>query len=136
MKSRTDAPRSEPRNSTRQETTVRDMSRTSGASRSEAPPTAAVDDTLLTTDEVASLLRVHRRTVQRLVERGELAAVHIGSAVRFDPRDLGGLIADHRRRRATGGVLPSSRPPAVRGARISFAERLRSDRNEHRTAHA
>src|SRR5947208_4799089 len=37
--------------------------------------------TLLTTIEAAHLLRVHPRTVQRLVERGQLSAVHLGGAV-------------------------------------------------------
>src|SRR2546429_822194 len=54
---------------------------------------SAGDSALLTTDEAADLLHVHPRTVQRLVRRGELSAVHLGSAVRFDPRDVDGLIA-------------------------------------------
>jgi excisionase family DNA binding protein len=46
---------------------------------------------LLTTEEVAGLLRVNPRPVQRLFARGELSVVRIGSAVRFDPVDLTSL---------------------------------------------
>lgn len=91
--------------------------------------------TLLTTGEAANLLHVHPRTVQRLVERGQLCAVHLGSAVRFDPRDVTGLIEQVKRR-------PTSPPTdykTVRGGRraaASFGERLRSRQHEHRAAQA
>lgn len=97
---------------------------------------AANDSSLLTTREAAGLLHVHPRTVQRLVERGELAAVHLGTAVRFDPSDVTRLIGQLKRWRT------NSEPPAPRslrarpGDRVSFANRLRSQRNEHRAAHA
>ena len=64
----------------------RKAERTHAAARK--PPDEA--GALLTTDEAAALLHVHPRTVQRLVERGQLCAVHLGSAVRFDPNDVGG----------------------------------------------
>jgi excisionase family DNA binding protein len=38
---------------------------------------------LLTVDEVASLLRLHHRTVRKLIANGELRAVYIGRAVRI-----------------------------------------------------
>jgi excisionase family DNA binding protein len=125
-----------PRSARRQKTTAHDTPRKPCDAREEHASGAPPDGSLLTIEEVASRLRVHRRTVQRLVVRGELAAVHLGSAVRFDPRDLDGLIAGHRRRDVAVGVLPPSRPRAARGARVSFAERLRSERHEHREAHA
>ena len=98
------------------------------------PPSPAAG--LLTTAEAAKLLHVHPRTVQRLVERGELAAIHLGGAVRFDPGDLDGLIAGNKQQHERPGQRHSERPRPGRGARVSFAERLRSDRNEHRAANA
>src|SRR3954468_23788152 len=67
---------------------------------------AVGDVGLLTTDEAAVRLHVHPRTVQRLVERGQLSAVHLGSAVRFDPEDVEALIAEvkERRQRPTSAV--------------------------------
>lgn len=60
------------------------------ASRPQTQPAAEARSApiLLTTREAAKLLRVCPRTVQRLVERDDLRAVHLGAAVRFDPRDL------------------------------------------------
>jgi excisionase family DNA binding protein len=80
---------------------------------------------LLTTQEAAELLRVHPRTVQRLVERGQLSAVHLGAAVRFDPADVADLTARLKRRAA----VPQPSTDIVRAGRgvlPSFAERLRS----------
>ena len=91
---------------------------------------------LLTTREAAQLLHVHPRTVQRLVERGQLAAIHLGSAVRFDPFELGGLVArlKHRQENPEAQVGDSVR--ARSGARVSFTDRLRSQQHEHRAAQA
>lgn len=97
---------------------------------SQPPPTA-----LLTTQETASLLRVHSRTVQRLVERGQLSAIHLGAAVRFDPADVADLTA--RLKRRTEAPHPSTEIVGPgRGNRASFAERLRSRQHEHRAAQA
>ena len=105
-------------------------------SRPQSQPSGATTaPALLTTQEAAELLHVHPRTVQRLVERGELAAVHVGAAVRFDRTDLADLTV-RLKSRASGP--PTARRPAVtpgRGrARVSFADRLRSQRDEHRAA--
>ncbi len=87
---------------------------------------------LLTTSEAADLLHVHPRTVQRIVARGQLSAVRLGAAVRFDPGDVADLTARLKRREAAGtlpladGVRPS------RGAARTFADRLRSQQDEHR----
>lgn len=89
---------------------------------------------LLTTQEAAELLHVHPRTVQRLVERGELAAVHVGTAVRFERTDLVELTA-RLKSRASGPPTARTEVTPGRGrARVSFAERLRSQRDEHRAA--
>jgi excisionase family DNA binding protein len=89
---------------------------------------------LLTTQEAAELLHVHPRTIQRLVERGELAAVHLGTAVRFDRSDLAALTG-RLKSRAAGPPAPRPDVKAARnGASVSFAERLRSQRDEHRAA--
>jgi excisionase family DNA binding protein len=99
--------------------------------QSEARPSSA----LLTTQETADLLRVHPRTIQRLVERGQLSAVHVGAAVRFDPADVADLTTRLKRRTATPHSTTDTVTP-VRGNRASFAERLRSQQHEHRAAQA
>lgn len=130
-----DEPRDMPKKQRRQKTTAGDTSPEPTPSRA-ATETVLDADTLLTTEEVATLLRVHPRTVQRLVARGQLAAIHLGSAVRYDRRDLGSLITDQKERRNDTAASMSTRPRATRGARISFADRLRSEGHEHRAAHA
>jgi excisionase family DNA binding protein len=93
----------------------------------------AVDTaTLLTTAEAARLLRVHPRTVQRLVERGELRAVHLGGAVRFDPHDVGALV--ERVKHSPAAPAATNPVRARRFAATSFAQRLRSSNDEHRAA--
>ncbi len=113
--------------------------------RSKAPPAVEAADVtglvptgsgLLTTREAAEVLHVHPRTVQRLVERGELSVIRLGGAVRFDPFDLGGLISSLKRRTkgSESQVVDSVRARNVAG--LSFADRLRSQQHEHRAAHA
>lgn len=43
---------------------------------------------LLRPIDVAPLLNVSRKTAYRLIERGELDAVHVGASVRVRPEDL------------------------------------------------
>lgn len=38
---------------------------------------------LLDSNQAAAILKVHPRTLQRLVHRGEIAAVHVGKLWRF-----------------------------------------------------
>src|SRR5581483_2454256 len=97
---------------------------------------AQVAPGLLTTSETAALLHVHPRTVQRLVERGQLEAIHLGTAVRFDPGDVAALTEREKQRAATAPTALADRVRASRGARGSFAERLRSRQHEHRAAQA
>ncbi len=68
---------------------------------------------LLRPIDVAELLNVSRKTAYRLIERGELDAVHVGASVRVRPDDLereqepGHARAGFRRRldrRALAGV--------------------------------
>jgi len=101
--------------------------------RSTSVPTAD-KPALLTTTEAAVLLHVHPRTVQRLVDRGQLCAVHLGSAVRFDPRDVDGLIEGVKRGRPTRTATNPIRPRGRSSG--TFAERLRSRRDEHRATQA
>src|SRR5438105_3983558 len=75
---------------------------------------------LLTTEEAAALLHVHPRTVQRLVERGDLSAVHLGGAVRFDQQDVQGPIA-RVKSRATIRTQDDAVRPDVRSARATTA---------------
>jgi excisionase family DNA binding protein len=137
-----DAPPDEPpapeiRPATRQETTAHERLPDSDLVRRRSSPSRTPKLTavaLLTTEEAASVLRVHPRTVQRLVERGELCAVHIGSAVRFDPQDVGGLVERVKSARTAPAV--DARVRARARSSVSFAERLRSRQHEHRAAHA
>ena len=48
---------------------------------------------LLTTDQVADLLQISRRSVERLEESGRLASVRIGRLVRYRREDVEALIA-------------------------------------------
>ena len=99
------------------------------------PTHESITPALLTTAEAADLLHVHPRTVQRLVERGDLSAVYVGAAVRFDPVDVRDLTARLKRR---GEAAQPSTETVRRGrvARRSFADRLRSQQHEHRAAQA
>jgi excisionase family DNA binding protein len=45
-------------------------------------------DTIWTSYDVGRYLRVHPRTVQRLVQRGELSAIHVGKLWRFRKSDV------------------------------------------------
>jgi excisionase family DNA binding protein len=97
-------------------------------SRSSTPLVPGVG--LLTTEEAAALLHVHPRTVQRLVERGDLSAVHLGGAVRFDPLDVQGLIEQVKRRAANpvrgDAVHPRSRKSRATVSSGSFRDRVGS----------
>jgi excisionase family DNA binding protein len=116
---------------TRQRATERDT--TSESAPTDGHDTSATrGGTLLTTGETAELLHVHPRTVQRLVERGELCAVRLGAAVRFDPNDVVALTGRLKRyTRASHSAVDDVR--RGRGGSTSFADRLRANR-EHRTA--
>jgi excisionase family DNA binding protein len=98
--------------------------------RHDASAPSEDDRTLLTTNEAARLLRVHPRTVQRLVERGELCAVHLGAAVRFDPRDVTALIARVKDAAVTTASADAVRRPTRSKRAIatssSFRNRVRS----------
>lgn len=104
-------------------------------SESHVVAETASPPSLLTTREAAQFLRVHPRTIQRLVERGELGVVHIGSAARFDPLDLEALTGrlKHYARSPAASPSDSMRPRRVD---VSFADRLRSKKHEHRAAQA
>lgn len=103
-------------------------------SASGEPPAASTAEGLLTTREAANALHVHPRTIQRLVERGQLSAVRLGTATRFDPADLADL-TDRLKRRASGVTRSAAEVVGPsRAAGISFGERLRSQQDEHRAA--
>jgi excisionase family DNA binding protein len=99
------------------------------------PSHESIAQALLTTGETADLLRVHPRTVQRLVERGDLSAVYVGAAVRFDPVDVCDLTT-RLKRREEAAQRSAETVRRGRPARRSFAGRLRSDQHEHRAAQA
>jgi excisionase family DNA binding protein len=107
---------------------VKDATRRPGRATAQRHLNSAPDSApLLTTNEAADLLHVHPRTVQRLVERGQLCAVHLGGAVRFDPHDVGGLI-DRLKRGAVPSGPVDARGPALRavGLSTSFRDRIAS----------
>lgn len=47
-----------------------------------------MEDTLLTVEEIAQLLRVSTKTVYRLLRRGEIPAHRIGHHWRFDRAEI------------------------------------------------
>jgi excisionase family DNA binding protein len=53
---------------------------------------------LLTRAEAAERLGLSTKSVDRLLQRGELRAIRLGAAVRIDPRDLDDLIRNARDR--------------------------------------
>lgn len=121
----------------RQQTTRRDKSAQTGRAHSDRTavthdesPTSGLNSpvALLTTQEAAGVLRVHPRTVQRLVERGELCVVHLGAAVRFDPRDLTSLVTRVKRVPENHSSAEPWSTSLSRGAvaSSSFRERVRS----------
>jgi excisionase family DNA binding protein len=105
-------------------------------SQSQSLETPACTSGLLTTNEAATRLHVHPRTVQRLVERGQLSAVRLGAAVRFDPADLASLTDRLKHNAGAPPAAPANAVRAGRGAGVSFADRLRSHQHEHRAAQA
>jgi excisionase family DNA binding protein len=64
----------------------------------KAPMAFSNAEALLCIRQVADLLGVCRATVYRMVWRGELPCVRIGSAIRIAPGDLDALIAPRRGR--------------------------------------
>jgi excisionase family DNA binding protein len=50
---------------------------------------------LMTLDEAGGLLKVNPTTIGRRIQRGEIAAVHIGRSVRIRKIDLEKFILDH-----------------------------------------
>jgi excisionase family DNA binding protein len=48
---------------------------------------------LLTTDQVADLLQISRRSVERLEESGQLLSVRIGRLVRYRSEDVDAFIS-------------------------------------------
>lgn len=57
------------------------------------------DPQLFTTKEVATRLRISKRTVERLIHKGELRIVKIGDLVRIAPADVEDYIARQRGKR-------------------------------------
>lgn len=51
---------------------------------------------LLSVAELADALSVNQLTIRRMVKRGQLTAVRIGRAVRFDPDDVDAFLATVR----------------------------------------
>ena len=51
-------------------------------------PTTFEEDRLWTVQDVMELLQVSRRTVERLIENGELRAIKFGRNVRFRREDV------------------------------------------------
>jgi excisionase family DNA binding protein len=92
---------------------------------SEAVAYELPDEPLLELDEVARRLAVSARTVQRLVAAGELRPFYIGTAQRFDPREVGEYLEKSRSRPRRRRSSPRPRFVDERDS-ASFADRLRS----------
>jgi excisionase family DNA binding protein len=57
-------------------------------------------DEIMTPSEVASLLKIHVKTVYKLVEKGLLPGNRIGRSWRFSKSDILNLVSDKRKRGA------------------------------------
>lgn len=57
---------------------------------------AAEERPFYTPITLAERLSVHRKTVRRLLETGEIASYRIGRAVRIDPNDVDSYLARRR----------------------------------------
>jgi hypothetical protein len=55
-------------------------------------PLAPIPPLLLTARQTAAALAISERTLFRHVKAGMIPALHLGAALRFDPRDLAALI--------------------------------------------
>jgi len=84
---------------------------------------------LLTVEEVAERLRVHPKTVRRMLARGELGRVTLGRAVRIREDELEQLVATNTARGAGGPRRPARALRPIEGRR-SFVDRLRSQDGE------
>jgi excisionase family DNA binding protein len=51
---------------------------------------------LLTVSEVCAILRCHEKTLYQWVKKGSLAAIRVGSKLKFDPADLAAFIDSRR----------------------------------------
>lgn len=84
---------------------------TTGASETgPAMPHTAAAPTLLTTSEVAGILRVNASTVRRMIEAGDLPAERIGRGYRI----TGDALAAYRAGRRTGSRPIVATPAQVR----------------------
>ncbi len=84
---------------------------------------------LLTSSQVAEQLAVSVRTVERLVERGELVATRVGRSLRFTEADVAAFVERAREPRLREvGASARSRPAVSRPRarqQLSFREQLR-----------
>lgn len=55
-------------------------------------------DEIMTPSEVAALLKIHVKTVYKLVEKGALPGNRIGRSWRFNKSDILNLVSDKRKR--------------------------------------
>ena len=62
-----------------------------------ALPTATSPARAWTVDDVADFLRIHRRTVLKMAERGDIPSVRLGKLYRFDPARIVALFDDGAR---------------------------------------
>jgi excisionase family DNA binding protein len=79
-----------------------------------------VSESLLRLDDVAAELSVSLRTVRRLVTRGDLPVVRVGSAVRVRPSDLRRYVLAATERRSDATAIASVAPGVV----VTKGERL------------
>lgn len=84
-------------------------------------------DKLLTLKEVAEILRVSTKTVQRIVKRAELAAVKLGdgrSPLLFRPTDLDNYIGRRVQRyvKTARGVYPSKNSVRLNDGTVAVPE--------------
>ena len=73
----------------------------------------AVMGGIYTTDDVAEWLKVDVVTVRRMIARGEISAVRVGSEYRFTQQDLADFIKQQRVRADPNALRPEETPDAA-----------------------
>jgi excisionase family DNA binding protein len=82
----------------------------------------------LTYAQTAEWLNVSKRTVERLVKRGDLVPVRVGAEPRLEPADVRTYLAASRRSNPRGPRARPARAVGIASRSTSFADRVRSPR--------
>jgi excisionase family DNA binding protein len=74
----------------------------SAASQHEAPRAESPLEKLLTACELAEVLRLHAKTIERMARGGRIPSVRVGGRLRFKPSDIASWLAAREDRTCHG----------------------------------